>query len=174
MTNDNVIARLDNISFRPTSEAELEWVLGVERAPENTNFIAQWPREQHLETINDPGKAHWIVQTEPDKRPVGYLILLGLDSQHRNLEFRRIVIAEKGKGIGRAALKLVKKVAFEQLGMHRIWLDVMAHNARAQHLYRSEGFVVEGKMRECMIVDGRFVSLLILSILEDEYDAGTP
>ena len=65
--------------------------------------------------------------------------------------------------------QLIKQQAFEQLGAHRLWLDVMAHNDRARNLYRSEGFLEEGTLRECMLVGGEFVSLVIMSMLEDEY-----
>ena len=39
-------------------------------------------------------------------------------------------------------------MAFRDLGAHRFWLDVKARNLRAQALYRSEGFVEEGRLRE--------------------------
>jgi RimJ/RimL family protein N-acetyltransferase len=52
----------------------------------------------------------------------------------------------------------VSKV-FDELGAHRLWLDVFEHNARARHVYRSMGFAEEG-------VDG---SLVVMSMGEDEY-----
>jgi RimJ/RimL family protein N-acetyltransferase len=50
-----------------------------------------------------------------------------------------------------------------------LWLDVMAHNAAARHLYASEGFVPEGTLREALRRDGRYVDLVLMAILEDEY-----
>jgi diamine N-acetyltransferase len=64
---------------------------------------------------------------------------------------------------------LVKRAAFERFGTHRLWFDVMTHNQRARHVYQAEGFVEEGTMRECMKVGDKFVSLVIMSMLEDEY-----
>ena len=60
------------------------------------------------------------------------------------------MIVQKGQGYGHAALRLLKKVAFEQWQAHRLWLDVKDFNHRARHLYAAEGFVVEGTLRECL------------------------
>jgi len=85
------------------------------------------------------------------------------------IELLRITIAEQGRGFGRAALRLVKLAAFELLGAHRLSLDVRGHNARAQRLYDSEGFVREGVLRDYNKAGDRFESLIIMSILEGEY-----
>ncbi len=121
--------------------------------------------------MTDPDAAHWIVEADPDGRAVGYVILSGLESPHRNIEFKRVALAERGAGLGREALRLVKAFVFERLGAHRLWLDVMDHNERAARLYRSEGFVVEGVQRECVKRDDRYVSLIVMSMLESEYRA---
>ena len=68
----------------------------------------------------------------------------GCRNQHQSLELKRMVVQAKGHGFGRAALRVVKKMAFDDLGAHRFWLDVKARNSRAKALYDSEGFVDEG------------------------------
>jgi diamine N-acetyltransferase len=167
--NNEIITQYRRIRVRATTEDDLDLILQIEREPENVGFIAQWSREQHLETITDPDKAHWIIQAEADQRVLGYLILLNLNTPDRCILMKRIVIAEKGKGYGREALQLVKQAAFERFGAHRLWFDVMTHNQRARYVYQSEGFVEEGILRECMKVDDKFVSLVIMSMLEGEY-----
>jgi diamine N-acetyltransferase len=155
-----------DVRVRPSTPEDLAFVLAAERAPDNAPFVLQWPREQHLAAMADPSFAHWII--EDGGRPAGYLILMDLFSPHQNLQLRRLVVLDKGRGIGRAALRLVKAAAFERFGAHRLWLDVMEHNERAQALYASEGFVREGTLRECLRVGDRYVSLHILSILDRE------
>jgi diamine N-acetyltransferase len=155
-----------DVSVRPATRDDLAFVLAAERAPDNAPFVLQWTREQHVHAMSDPSYAHWIV--EQANRPAGYLILMDLFSPHENLQFRRLVVVEKGRGIGRAAVRLVKAAAFERFGAHRLWLDVMEHNQRAQALYASEKFVREGTLRECLRVGDRFVSLHVMSILNRE------
>lgn len=79
------------------------------------------------------------------------------------------MVTEKGKGYGKEALRLVKQLAFEELGAHRLWLDVKKQNVRARHVYESEGFVVEGVLRECLKAEAGFESLVVMSMLRDEY-----
>jgi RimJ/RimL family protein N-acetyltransferase len=67
------------------------------------------------------------------------------------------------------ALKEIKHYCFEQLNCHRLWLDVFENNNRARHLYHSENFVEEGKLRDCILVGDEFKSLILMSILEIEY-----
>jgi RimJ/RimL family protein N-acetyltransferase len=80
-----------------------------------------------------------------------------------------MVVQTKGGGYGRAALRVAKKVAFDDLGAHRFWLDVRTHNTRARSLYDSEGFVVEGTLRECVRGARGFDSLLVMSMLQVEF-----
>jgi diamine N-acetyltransferase len=152
------------LAFRPTTEDDLPFVLGAERA---TDFVRHWPVEEHRAILADPHAAHWMVLA--DGAPEGFLILRGLGSADRSVELKRLVIAEPGRGLGHLALRLLKKVAFERLAAHRLWLDVMRHNERARHLYGSEGFFVEGTMREAIRVGDRFCDLVLMSILEHEH-----
>jgi diamine N-acetyltransferase len=157
------------IQVRPTQVNDLAFVLRAEHDPANASFVEQWSYDQHLATLSDPNFAHLIVERHSDAQPIGYLILVGLNNVHQSLEFRRIVITDKGHGYGRATIRVVKQLAFEQYHAHRLWLDVRAHNRRAQQLYQSEGFVIEGTLRECIKVEEHFESLVIMSLLCSEY-----
>lgn len=157
------------IRLRPTSEDDLEFVLALERDPDNARFILRWPAEAHRAALADPDKAHLMVEARDSGQAIGYLILSALQSPHRSIEFVRITIASKGEGYGRECLIAIKRLAFDSLGAQRLWLDVMAHNARARSLYLAQGFVEEGTLRESVEVDGRRVSLIVLSMLEREY-----
>ena len=159
------------ISVRATTRHDLDFVLCLEHDPENAQYIIPWTPAQHRYAISMSDFAHWIIQAEPDDHAVGYLILAGLGQADRNVECKRLVIQEKGRGYGRRALRLMEKVAFERLRAHRLWLDVMEHNERARRLYRSLGYVEEGTLRECLRVGDQYVSLVVLSKLAHEYTA---
>jgi RimJ/RimL family protein N-acetyltransferase len=160
--------RLGRVTLRATAETDLPFVLETEGA---TDFVRHWTPEEHRALLRDPHAAHWIVEAEG--RPVGYVILRGLFTPDRCVELKRINVAERGRGWGRECLRLLKKIVFEELGAHRLWLDVMAHNERARRLYLSEGFVPEGTMREALSTGERYVDLVLMSILEGEYPTST-
>ena len=79
------------------------------------------------------------------------------------------MLQPKGQGLGRACVRLLKQMAFRDLHAHRFWLDVKLLNVRAAALYASEGFVEEGRLRECPKLDDGFESLIVMSLLETEY-----
>ena len=166
---ENPIIQSDRIAFRPTADTDLDLVLRLERDKDNAPFIRQWSLERHRAAIADSNIAHLVVWTITDDRIIGYIILIGRENPDLNLEFKRIVIDDKGKGFGREAMILVEKYVFENLGVHRLWLEVMEHNRRAFELYKSVGFTIEGMHREAVKQGEEFTSLHVMSILAQEY-----
>jgi diamine N-acetyltransferase len=157
------------VSLRPTMTSDLQFVLSLESDPGNLAFITPWERTQHEAAIRFPDFRHFIVEGGPQLDAVGFLILIGCRSRNQSLELKRMVIQTKGSGFGRAALRMAKKVAFGDLGAHRFWLDVKARNTPAKALYDSEGFVVEGELRDAVKVPGGFESLIVMSMLRPEF-----
>lgn len=160
------------IAVRETRPDDLPFVQDAESAAENAPFVSQWSGAQHLRAIKDPYSLHGILEATSDSRRVGFFLISDLRNPHRSIELKRIVVTEKGVGFGRASLRLLKAMAFDRFQAHRFWLDVRSNNDRAYHLYLSEGFVVEGVLREACCVDGRWKALTVMSILETEYAAG--
>jgi RimJ/RimL family protein N-acetyltransferase len=169
MFNEKII-QFGRIAFRPTTKADLDYVMKMERAGENASFIRQWSRQQHQSAIVDDNMAHLMVQKTSDNKAIGYVILIGLKNPDQSIEFKRIVIEQKNKGLGRESVQIVKKIAFENFNAHRLWLEVMEHNERAIRLYQSEGFISEGLHRENLKQGEHFISLIVMSILAHEYD----
>jgi diamine N-acetyltransferase len=168
-SEQSLLAQSSRIQFRWTTEGDLDAVLRLEQDAENRSFIIPWKREQHREACANPELAHLIIETRRASRMIGFLLLAGRQGAHHSVECRRIVIADKGKGYGKEALKLVKQVVFEKWKAHRLWLDVFDYNHRARHVYASSGFIEEGVLRECVWVESRFESLVVMSLLAQEY-----
>lgn len=162
----------DALRLRPTLLSDLDWVVGVEQHPANRPFITPWARTQHEGAIRFPDCRHFLV--EGGRQRQGFVILQGCRNPHGAVELKRLVLAPEahGRGLGRACVRALKKMAFEQLDAHRFWLDVKAFNQRAHMLYASEGFVEEGRLREAVRLDaGGFDSLIVMALLAPEYAA---
>ncbi|WP_316252073.1 MULTISPECIES: GNAT family protein [Bacillus cereus group] len=93
----------------------------------------------------------------------------GLRNPNQSMELMRITINSKGKGYGIEALKIIKDWAFNKFKANRLWLDVKVNNERALHIYKKQGFTVEGTLRECLKSNNGYESLHIMSILKREY-----
>jgi diamine N-acetyltransferase len=174
------------LRLRPTMLSDLDWVATVERDPHNLPFITPWDRTQHESAVRFPDFRHFIVETDAEAAGpagrAGFVILQGCRNPHRSVELKRLVLSIHGLGLGRRCVRLLKRMAFGELGAHRFWLDVKSLNSRALRLYASEGFIEEGRLRESVRVlpvpagtslaqaDG-YDSLVVMSLLDREYQA---
>jgi diamine N-acetyltransferase len=165
--------KLENteLGLRNTLIEEVDVVYDLESQPENSRYVMSYAIERHKEVIDSEDEEHLVVCDKATGEIMGYVILAGLSNPHLSLELRRIVVQSKGRGIGRQAVQLIKQYCFEQLHFHRLWLDVYADNERAVQLYRSEGFVEEGKLREIRKDGDQYRSMFLFSILENEWRA---
>ena len=159
------------VRLRPTMLSDLDFVISVEQDPGNLPFITPWERTQHEGAVRFPDFRHFIVEAGPQYASAGFVILQGCRNPHHSVELKRIVLQPKGQGLGRACVRLLAQMAFRDLGAHRFWLDVKSRNTRAQALYRSEGFVEEGRLRESVRSADGWDSLIVMAMLENEYEA---
>ncbi|SCI86677.1 Spermidine N(1)-acetyltransferase [uncultured Clostridium sp.] len=163
-----VIKESDLIKLRLTQYDDLEFVIGAENESENAQYIGNWSKTQHLESLSNSDILHLIIEDSKTGKDIGYIIMAGLDNPNHNIEFKRFVICDKGKGFGKETLRLIKEYSFNELRAHRLWLDVRYKNKRAQNVYKSQGFKEEGILRECILYKGNYESLIVMSILENE------
>jgi len=163
------------LRIRPTMLSDLDFVVSVEQDAQNLPFITPWERTQHEGAIRFPDSRHFIIEAGTDWAQTGFVILQGCRNPNHSVELKRIVLQSKGHGLGRTCVRLLKRMAFEDLHAHRFWLDVKSRNTRALHLYEREGFVVEGRLRESVRLgpDGAdgYDSLVVMSMLDREYQA---
>jgi len=71
---------------------------------------------------------------------VGFIISRDCRSQGAGIYVKRILIGEKNRGLGQAALRAFLEHAREEYGPCAVWLIVRNENARAQAVYRKHGF----------------------------------
>jgi diamine N-acetyltransferase len=163
---------MNRVRLRPTMLSDLEWVVSVETNPANLPFITPWERTQHEGAIRFPDSRHFIVEAGDTYERAGFVILQGCRNPNRSIELKRMVLqpALHGQGGGRACVKLLEQMAFRDLKAHRFWLDVKSSNIRALALYTSEGFVEEGRLRESVRVGDGYDSLIVMSVLDREYE----
>lgn len=153
--------------------SDLDFVLTIERDSANLPFITPWERPQHEGAVRFPDFRHFIVEAGAGYAPCGFVILQGCRNPNRSVELKRMVLqpAAQGRGVGRACLRQLARIAFRDLGAHRFWLDVRARNVRAHALYASEGFVEEGRLREAVRSGESYDTLIVMSLLDREHAA---
>ena len=70
---------------------------------------------------------------------------------------------------GTAALIAMLDEAFENLELHRVWVDVPEYNEHALQMFRHLGFVLEGHLRRTHRKDGNWYDSFAMGLLSDEY-----
>lgn len=143
-------------------------ILALERTPMAREFVGQWTEDRHRATLAGGDARYFVSETEWSEVQA-YAILRGINENSGAIELKRIVVAVPERGLGRRMLKELMRIAFSELGAHRLFLDVYEDNARARHLYESLGFQYEGLMRDAARRDDSWCNLCLMSILESEY-----
>ena len=72
--------------------------------------------------------------------------------------------------MGTFAVTAMLKHAFFNLNLRRVELGVLENNAAARHLYEKVGFVQEGVKREANYKNGKYVNMIMMSILKEEFE----
>lgn len=164
----NILKKSEKITLRYTEIDDLDFVINAEQKKENAQYVDQWTKDEHITSLSNKDIIHLIIE-DKDKNSVGYIIIAGVEKISKSIEFKRLVICDKNKGYGREVLKLIKDFSFNDLKAHRLWLDVRLRHKIAQELYKSEGFKEEGILRECILYNNQYESIVIMSILSNEY-----
>lgn len=156
------------VTLSPMPAERLCWVVALEADSATQPFIVPWSLERHRSALRDPDLRHLLL-VGPNGA-VGFAILAGLRDSPAVVELRRLVIApeDRGRGFGRTALGVLINHVFDDLGAHRLWLDVVTDNARARGLYVSRGFRPEGVLRDHLATADGFRSVEVLAILASE------
>lgn len=84
-----------------------------------------------------------------------------------------IVLGNKdywNKGYGTEAMTLLLKHGFETLNLNRIMLQVYEDNPRAIRCYEKVGYRHEGRMRQARYWKGKYLDILFMSVLKEEWD----
>lgn len=107
----------------------------------------------------------------PDGQILGESVINEIDRETRCGNFRIALFRSDscGKGIGSWAVRMTRDFAFEELGLHRLELDVFSFNPRAIRAYEKAGFRREGVRREAVLDGTAYGDDILMAILEDEW-----
>jgi RimJ/RimL family protein N-acetyltransferase len=114
----------------------------------------------------------WAIETLA-RDYIGEITLTKIDRINRSAQVG-IVIGSKphwNKGFGTDAMRVVLRFAFDNMNLHRVWLNVYDFNVRGIKSYEKCGFTREGVQRELRFLDGRYHDSVLMGILEGEYRA---
>ena len=115
------------------------------------------------------GNASFAVETL-EGRMIGGCGLEGASPENRSATLG-IAIGDKAYwdgGYGTDTMRVLCRVGFEVMNLHRIELDVYANNKRAIHVYEKVGFQLEVTKRKALYKFGQYHHIHIMGLLEGE------
>lgn len=153
---------------RPATEADIPAIMDIERTPGFEAYVGRSDAEQHEALM--AGADSRYVMLEDETGPLGFAILQGVGSASAVVYLKRIAIQAPGKGLGKRFLGELIRLAFEELGAEKFWLDAFETNQRARHVYAACGLQHDGVLREHYpLADGTRANLVVMSILKREW-----
>ncbi|MCX4649386.1 MULTISPECIES: GNAT family N-acetyltransferase [unclassified Streptomyces] len=166
--------------LRPFTEADATAIAQVIEDPEVIRYTFEPSAELTLERLRawygsrseQADRLDLAVTDRATGTVVGEVVLYDWNPANRSCAFRTLIGPRgRGRGLGTEATQLIVGYAFERVGLHRIQLDVYAHNHRARRVYEKVGFVEEGTRRQAQLRDGAWLDEVVMSILSHEWDA---
>ncbi|MEV6541683.1 GNAT family protein [Streptomyces sp. NPDC051665] len=164
--------------LRPFTASDADPMWQLIQDPEVVRFTFEPSTELTLERLRSVYDAR---ATQPDRLDLavtdpatgellGEVVLFEWDPAARSCTFRTLIGPRgRGRGIGTEATRLIVGYGFEQLGLHRVQLEVYGNNHRARRVYEKVGFVVEGVRREAQLRDEEWVDEVVMGVLDREW-----
>ena len=156
---------------------------GAQTVEEQAAWIASRPfdpkREMNFVMVLSPQPSVYatgaIVPEELRRvpQPVGMISLVDIDLVHGRAEPGHLLIGEpeavKGIPVVFEACKLLYELAFDTLGLHRLYGPIASGNGDMLTYHKYLGFTVEGRQRDHYLLNGKRHDAVMIGMLEDEY-----
>ena len=139
---------------RPLSQAQLKKKYeGIEKGMEEHNLI------------------YYTIRRKEDNGLLGFLRLDWIEWSHGAAQLKMGIgdAAERGKGYGSQALRLLLRFAFDELNLYRLTVTLSEDNPHGIDFFKKFGFVEEVRRRRALLRDGQTYDLLMLGLLKDEW-----
>jgi RimJ/RimL family protein N-acetyltransferase len=119
----------------------------------------------------------WFDKTNPDfyiinykNQDIGYFRTSNYSEKNKNIYLGCDIHKDwRGKGLSYKAYVEFINYLFNEYDLNKITLEVLNNNTKAFNLYKKIGFVEEGKKREEIFRDDKYIDSIIMSILKKEW-----
>lgn len=166
----------DRLLLRPIDYDDTSLIVKWRNSPfVRCNFVFHddFSAEMHekwMKTKVETGEViQYIIVEKATKTPIGSVYFRDIDSYNNSAEFG-IFIGEQcamGKGYGSEVTKMFTYFGLKTIGLHRIMLRVFSDNIIAQKAYLKAGYSVEGEFKDMVNYDGKYRSMVFMSVIND-------
>ncbi len=138
----------------------------LNKGAESVEQQAQWIASRPASELN------FVIELK-DGRPVGMLSLTSIDRVNSRAESSRFLIGEEaavqGVPVAAEAMLLLYELAFDRLGLHRVYGTVAGDNVRMIKWQLFMGMTQEGRLQDHYFINGHFQDAVCLGLLESNF-----
>lgn len=171
-----MIFKGEKVLLRPLKEADFEkyyqWHL---------DDTIRFQAGMHPYLVSERNEREWFenaIKDQSNKRVIfsvvflktniliGYFQLNNINFINKNA-FLGIIIGEKsfqGMGLGKEIIKIGTDYGFKNLGLKKIYLDVVDNNERAIKLYKNLKFNTEGSFKNHFFFNGNYYDIFRMAL----------
>jgi UDP-4-amino-4,6-dideoxy-N-acetyl-beta-L-altrosamine N-acetyltransferase len=166
------------VAMRPLAVSDRDRLLAWRNQPE----VARWMYSDHLiapqeharwfaAALADPRRRYWVI--EADGRPVGLANLYDIALEHRRCAWAYYLAdpSTRGQGIGAYVEFWVLDHVFSDLGLNKLWCEVLVGNEPVWKLHEGFGFTREALFRAHVVKDGAPADVVGLGLLAADWTA---
>lgn len=94
-------------------------------------------------SIYETGQLRLMIDVLPEKRTVGSIDLFDFDHFNKRAGIGILIAdpADRKKGFASSALSCLIDYAFETLGLHQLWCNILEKNSESMNLFEGHGFI---------------------------------
>ena len=109
---------------------------------------------------------------EVDGEPAGMLGFHVANERSRIARLERLAVQPgyRGRRLADEAARLFQRLLLEELGFHRLELEIYASNERACAHAERVGFIREGRKRKAYLKDGEWVDTVLYALIPEDLD----
>jgi len=178
--SNNIIQEGNIILYKPiTTQDEINLILEWRNKDRirinmiNDHIITVDEHKKWIKSINNDNSKLYLIAYDKikPKKAIGLACIMDINYDLLNCTWGFYIGEDDYLGKGHAVEMeyLILKHIFEDMNMHRLFCFVLDFNKPVISFHKKFGFIEEGKYREYLFREGRWVDAILLSILKDEY-----
>ena len=148
----------------------------------NRDFLSQWlewtdyyskPEDayNYLKTIEPLNEPSYLIQV--DGKIVGGHGFVGFNERYKVAEIGYWLAPQfNGRGYVTRGIKYLEDLAFGQLGINRMQIQIDVNNVKSQAVAVRAGYKKEGVLRQAYVLRGVPCDLIVYSKLKSEWEKG--
>lgn len=162
------------LKFAKLKEADLEQVLQWRVSPDVTRFMTT-DIEYNLENqkkwfakiSKDDSARYWVI--ELDGKPIGVINLIEIDRTHRRCSIGYYIGDVGSRSIGFMIPPYIYNYVFNNLGMHKIYGEIIEGNDNLLKMHKIHGWRQVGIFKDHVFKYGKFSDVYIVELLSDSW-----